>query len=343
MEESVTRREVLRLALGAGGAVLLGGAITACSTSPADTSAGSLLASSDEPTPALSTSTAVAPARTTPLATVALPATHPWLPSRYEIEPGIKSRAALLVEAIGAWGTSGAGRSAARTRIAHLGFAPGLVDLAAPLLGAGTHAVAQVRDVQYGGLLSSSASVLIVVDQWRALASGAVRAGGTTLDVRLTKASPHWRVVDVLPARPGARAARIGASGMRALSDSRIRLPYAAAADIRAGRIHDSVLVLLREFSAAHIVDVSILRSGHPLHVFGTSRASDHPRGQAVDLWGLDSRPFINLANHSLAEAAMRFAVAHGAYNVGGPVLLNGSQYFSDRTHHDHVHIGFNR
>jgi hypothetical protein len=37
----------------------------------------------------------------------------------------------------------------------------------------------------------------------------------------------------------------------------------------------------------------------------------------------------------------MRYAVAHGAYNVGGPVRLTGRQYFSDRTHQDHIHLGF--
>lgn len=30
-----------------------------------------------------------------------------------------------------------------------------------------------------------------------------------------------------------------------------------------------------------------------------------------------------------------------GSYNVGGPYLLSGSQYFSDQTHHDHAHAGF--
>ncbi|WP_257786860.1 hypothetical protein [Streptomyces fodineus] len=40
----------------------------------------------------------------------------------------------------------------------------------------------------------------------------------------------------------------------------------------------------------------------------------------------------------------MRDAAAAGSYNVGGPVLLAGGgagQFFSDATHHDHVHIGF--
>jgi hypothetical protein len=77
--------------------------------------------------------------------------------------------------------------------------------------------------------------------------------------------------------------------------------------------------------------------------VFGTSRTSDHPLGRAVDVWALDSRPLVVPANHSLAVSAMRFAVAHGSYNVGGPVRLGGSQFFSDRTHQDHIHLGFDR
>jgi hypothetical protein len=37
----------------------------------------------------------------------------------------------------------------------------------------------------------------------------------------------------------------------------------------------------------------------------------------------------------------MRTAVADGATNVGGPLLLDGPQYFSDDTHQDHIHLGF--
>jgi hypothetical protein len=62
-----------------------------------------------------------------------------------------------------------------------------------------------------------------------------------------------------------------------------------------------------------------------------------------VDVWALDDRPLVLPANHPLATSAMRFGVAHGAYNVGGPVRLSGPQYFSDRTHQDHVHLGLNR
>jgi hypothetical protein len=38
----------------------------------------------------------------------------------------------------------------------------------------------------------------------------------------------------------------------------------------------------------------------------------------------------------------MQAAAAAGSYNVGGPYLLGGApQWFSDDTHHDHVHAGF--
>ena len=38
----------------------------------------------------------------------------------------------------------------------------------------------------------------------------------------------------------------------------------------------------------------------------------------------------------------MHAVAAAGSYNVGGPYLLGAApQWFSDDTHHDHVHAGF--
>lgn len=271
----------------------------------------------------------------------ALPRTTRWSPRPGEVSPTVKRRATSLVEAAAAWTTAGGGALApARRRIAAAGHEAGLVAGLGPLLGAGEAAVVQVRDAQYGGILPSAASVLVVVDQWRRR-DGRVVAGGTTLDVRLRRGSSGWRVTDVFPARPGPATTSVSAAARRVLASDRIRLPHAARADVRADRISDAVLRTLLALSAEHVVDVSVLRSGHPLLVFGTSRRSDHPRGRAVDVWALDSRPLVLPGNHALAGAAMRFAVAHGAYNVGGPVRLAGPQYFSDRTHADHVHLGF--
>lgn len=272
-----------------------------------------------------------------------LPSTHPWHSQSGDVAPSIKARATLLLETVGAWAGGGGGVPAARARATRAGFNPALVAALAPLLGVGSSAVLQVRDAQYGGILSTSASVLVVVDQWRLMPDGSVKSGGTTVDVRLVKAAPHWRVVDVFPARPGTPIAQPSSSAQRVLSEARIHLPHAAKSDVLAGGIHDSVLKVLIALSARHIVDVSVMRSGHPLDVFGTSRPSDHPLGRAVDVWALDSKPLVLPTNHALAANAMRLAVAHGAYNVGGPVHLGGPEYFSDQTHQDHIHLGFKR
>jgi hypothetical protein len=270
-----------------------------------------------------------------------LPGPHPWRPLPGEVEPAVKARATGLIEAVGTW-TGGRGAVAdARRRVVLAGHDPGLATALGALLSPALESVIRVRDAQYGGLLGSAASVLVVVDQWWRQADGSVRAGGTTVDIRLVRASPRWRVVDAFPAEPRAPVRHVSSSAERVLTDSRITLPSAAAADVRAERIHNSVLTWLTALAANHVVDVSVLQSGHPLHVFGTTRMSDHPRGRAVDVWALDGRPLVAPSNHDLAVFAMRHAVAHGAYNVGGPVRLTGKQYFSDRTHQDHVHVGF--
>ncbi|MER7463001.1 hypothetical protein [Streptomyces sp. NPDC097981] len=78
----------------------------------------------------------------------------------------------------------------------------------------------------------------------------------------------------------------------------------------------------------------------------GTGRPSGHPVGRAFDVWRIDGRPVVDPATPgSLVAAFMRSAATTGSYNAGGPVQLSGgdraNQFFSDATHHDHVHIGF--
>jgi len=103
------------------------------------------------------------------------------------------------------------------------------------------------------------------------------------------------------------------------------------------------VLQCITTLARDHTLNVSVMRSGHPIYVFGTNRHSDHPRGRAVDIWSIDSRPVVHHVNRSLVIATMRRAAELGPYQVGGPVLLSGSNtaYFSDQTHQDHIHLGF--
>ena len=334
----MTRRQVLLAALSSA-------ALAACSDAATTSNAASTPPSSSSGSLTTPTPTALSPTPSpTPSPADAgspLPATHPWVARRGEVEPAVKRVATSLVEAVSAWSAGRGDLASARARARAAGFDAGLADQLAPLLGAGRDAVVQVRDAQYGGILSASASVLVVVDQWRRAVDGSVHAGGSTLDIRLVAASPRWRVVAVNPATPGPAATALSSTARQVLADARLVLPYAAHADVSAGRVHDSVLTMLLGLATQHVVDVSVMRSGHPLHVFGTGRTSDHPRGRAVDVWALDHRPLVVPSNHSLAVSGMRYAASHGAYNVGGPVSLGGPQYFSDRTHQDHIHLGF--
>jgi hypothetical protein len=279
-----------------------------------------------------------------------LPATTPWQPTSAEKSPAVKVRAVRLLEALGSWSAAsqladgGPGLAAARARLTALGYDGHLADQALGLLGSGPGAAVQVVDAQYGGILSSTSSVLVVLKQWRVSADGVtVVAGGTTVDVRLVAASPRWRVTALHPAAPSPPASALGASATELLANPRLHLPVAAQADIRSGTISAGVLAALAGLVARHVVDVSVVKSGHPLYVFGTSRSSDHPRGHAVDVWAVDGKTVVDPANRMLVESVMRLGISLGAYQVGGPVDLDGggSRYFSDNTHHDHIHLGF--
>lgn len=275
----------------------------------------------------------------------ARPRTTPWRPTSAEVHPEVKRRAVDLLAAIGAWPAGGGGASAARSRVAAQGLPTALVAQAGPLLPSADEAVVQVVDAQYGGILADSASVLVVCRQWTRH-GGAVRDGGTTVDVRLARSRTGWTVTALHPARPGAPEASPPAGVRHVLADSRIVLPPAAEADLRSGQVHDSVLNAMLRLAGTYRMYVSVVRSGHPLDVFGTGRPSDHPRGRAFDVWQIDGHAVVDPATpRLLVEHFMRDAAAVGSYNVGGPVLLSGSstpnQFFSDATHHDHVHIGF--
>ncbi|MET9887780.1 hypothetical protein ABZZ20_32515 [Streptomyces sp. NPDC006430] len=116
--------------------------------------------------------------------------------------------------------------------------------------------------------------------------------------------------------------------------------------DVRSGAVHESVLRAMLRLADTYRMSVSVVRSGHPLNVFGTGRRSDHPAGRAFDIWRIDGHPVVDPATpRSLITAFMRSAAAAGSYNIGGPVHLSGgataNRFFSDDTHHDHVHIGF--
>ncbi|WP_223242323.1 hypothetical protein, partial [Streptomyces sp. CBMA123] len=230
-------------------------------------------------------------------------------------------------------------------RVAALGLPPGLADQAGRLAAAAPEASLEVIVAQYGGILADSASVLVVCRQWTRQPDGSVASGGVTVDVRLSRAEPRWTVTALYPGDPGPAAASPVPAVARVLAEPRIELPPEAADDLRSGTVHDTVLAAMLRLAGPYALSVSVVRSGHPLDVFGTARPSDHPLGRAFDVWRIDGRAVVDPATpRQLVESFMRDAAAAGSYNVGGPVAIAGvgNRFFTDDTHHDHVHIGFN-
>ncbi|MFC0844513.1 hypothetical protein ACFH04_12470 [Streptomyces noboritoensis] len=278
----------------------------------------------------------------------ALPSPVPWRPGSGEVTPAAKTAAVRLVEALGTWRAGQGDVRGAAARAAALGIpaasAARLAAEAGPLTPSADEAVVRVIDAQYGGILSDSASVLVVCEQSTRTGT-AVRSGGTTVDVRLSPTSSGWEVTSLHPAAPGPPVP-LGASAKAVLAQPRIELPPASAADIHSGKVHESVLGAMLRLAGDYRMSVSVVRSGHPLDVFGTDRPSDHPPGRAFDVWRVDGHPVVDPAtSRALITAFMRAAAAAGSYNAGGPVQLSGgataNQFFSDAPHHDHVHIGF--
>ncbi len=200
----------------------------------------------------------------------------------------------------------------------------------------------QVLDAQYGGILSDSASVLVVTRSWTRRGSRVV-AGGRTFDVRLVRRGSTWLVTAVHPSVPGPPAGSLSSTARRVLASDRITLPPAARRDVESGQVHDTPLGALLQLSSTYRIEISVIRSGHPIYVFGTNRLSDHPQGRAFDTHRIDGHEVVDpRTSKQLVTEYMHAAAAAGSYNVGGPYLLGSApQYFSDDTHHDHVHAGF--
>ena len=263
---------------------------------------------SSTPRPLAEHSTTGTPPTTPASTSAALPDVAPWTPGAGELVPACKLAAVRRIEAA----------------------------------GNGPETALQVIDAQYGGLLADTASVLVVTRSWHVDGGHAV-AGGHSFDVRLSRAGSAWRVTAVHPSHSGAPAPVVTANARGVLSSDRITLPPAAVVDIRSGQVHDSVLAALLAVARTHRPRVSVIRSGHPLFVFGTTRRSDHPQGRAFDTWAIDGHAVVDPRTpRSLVEDYMHSVADAGSYNVGGPYLLGSApQWFSDDTHHDHVHAGF--
>jgi hypothetical protein len=294
------------------------------------------------------TGTAVAPRRRINRPEAPLPVPRPWPVRQSEVMPEVKLAAIRTLEALCRWADGEGGADAAVDRLPgrHVdrSQAPHLVAQARPLLGDYTEGAVRVVGTQYGGLLDDSASVIVALRQWKRGSDGRIGRGGGTVDVRVARNGRHWSVTDLRPSRPGPPSKPEPRLVRRTLDHPGIRLPPAARADLLAGSLCDLGMRAMLALADRYDLAVTVVHSGHPYYVFGTDRISDHTRMRAFDVWAIDRRPIVARSTpHRLVETFMRDAVAAGAYNVGGPRQLDGPEFFSDATHHDHTHIAFDR
>jgi len=261
--------------------------------------------------------------------------------------PEAKQAAADAVQALTTFDAGPDPAAIAGAALARLGDPVELVGQAGPLLVAGAASAGDIVYPQLGGLTVEAASVMVVVRQ-RLLTDGVARAVVRTVDVRLARRGPAWAVtgIESTGGAPPEPAPAPSAAAAPVLDNANIALADSARWDILAGGVDDRVLAVLAMVGREHRLDVTVLASGHPHEVFGSSHVSNHTAGRAVDIWALDGQPVLAQRDPSgpLANLA-RSLLAGGVTELGGPWDLDGpgGASFTNTVHQDHLHVGFDR
>jgi hypothetical protein len=274
-----------------------------------------------------------------------LPAVRPYRPLPQEVLPECKTAAVAAVSKALTWAESDGAEAAARLGGGDHGRQLALAFR--PLLRGEVASAMEPIYPQYGGLDDNRATAsVMLVGRQLLLAEGASRprAREFVVDVRLSRAGSRWAVTSArvgVPPRP----ARPDAAARELLTNGRIVLPEPARADVVSGGIGGEVTGLLNRLSSRWKLHVQVLRTGHPVNVFGTGRMSNHTRGRAVDIWAIDDTPLIG-SPRSLWEPVVIEAARLGATEIGSPALPRGRAglppvFFANATHADHLHLGF--
>ena len=286
---------------------------------------------------------------TVPKTTTTAPAlepSEPYAAPTNEIEPAIKTAAARALQAIFSHGPGEGTVEGAKERLANLPALASVADKASPLLDPEAWAEADIVYPQLGGLTPTAASVMTVVRLRvdRGITKSSVVR---TMDVRLEKRGEVWTVVDLpsLGGDPLEEPATLSDAARRVLDHDQIDLPDTARWDIYSGRIADRVLDTLATIADDAPVGVTVLSTGHPIEVFGSTHTSNHIPGRGVDLWRV-GKPIIDQRN---ADGPLRPLVdrllSEGVTELGAPFDVDGPRgaNFANVVHQDHLHVAFDR
>jgi hypothetical protein len=319
----------------AAAAVIAASCSSGGSESSAESSAGSSTAPRPSPSSAPSTTSTSEPRLTAPAR---------YLPVDGEPAPEAKQLAADALQTIGTYPEGAGTSSAARSRLADMAVAGGVVDEAAPLLVPDAASAVEIVYPQLGGLTDVEASVMVVF-RHRLMVGGTDQIVTRTADVRLVAGPGGWSVSAIasiggdpppqVPPSPVAQAL---------LSHGAIDLPDSARWDIEAGRIDERVLQLLVDLAAHHTLSITVLATGHPHNVFATDTVSNHTLGRGVDIWAVDGQPVVSQRDTAGAlHGIVADLLIRGVTELGSPWDLDGpgGASFTNTVHQDHLHLAF--
>jgi hypothetical protein len=273
----------------------------------------------------------------------------PYEPVAAETHPNAKAIGAAIAQALTTYDPGETVRDVVARATDGRGR-DGDVEAAGPLWHDDAWSRGEVIYPQFGGLTAQRCSIMAVTRQRVGHADGREEQVVRTIDVRLRLEGGRW-VHDALASAGGDPVARpddLPDEAVAVLDDERIELPDSARWDIHRGHTSPALLALLTRLAdQAGGLGVCVLASGHPVHVFGTDRISDHTRGRAVDLHRIGDRLVIeDRADGSGTDRAVRWLYDDAAGPVvGSPWALDGfgGRSFTDAVHQDHLHVALPR
>lgn len=206
-----------------------------------------------------------------------------------------------------------------------------------------------VEYAQLGGHLDGRISIMVVVrqDVGAEGSSEPERTETRTVDVRLARGeSGAWELEEIASAggQPVERPADLEPLAASVVDNPRIGLPDSAIWDIYSGHTDHALLQTMLDLAARTPYSVVVLHTGHPYHVFGTPRLSNHTVGRAVDIYQVGSELVID--SHDVTSSL--YAVSEWVVSrtdireFGSPWRFDDAvaHTFTNQVHHDHIHIG---
>lgn len=227
---------------------------------------------------------------------------------------------------------------------------------ARPLFVRGAESRSEIIYPQLGGLSLGSGldrcSVMVVVRQDLIDDNGDEHSVTRTVDVRLINRDDQWRLEDFADAggKPVERPKDLPEIAQTVLDNAAIELPDSARWDIHSGDIDERLLQQMQDISQLFPYSVCVLKSGHPVHVFGTDKISGHTEGRGCDIWKVAGEPVV-LQQPDKDTDAFEFTtrlLKDGVPELGSPWDLDGPPEpgqvrpsFTDAVHADHIHVAF--